>query len=372
MSPVGIGIIGAGAWASLSHVPVIEASESFELRAVSTSRRSTADAAAATFGVRGYDSAQQLVEDPDVELVVVATRVAQHDESVRAVLRAGKAVYCEWPLTVGLAGAEQLAELARATGVRSVVGLQGRYAPEIRYAAQLLAEGYVGRVLGTTMVGSGMVWGGEVASPSQAYWFDDAQGATTLTSAALHALDPLHHLLGEFASLSANLVHGRKSATVVTGGSAIEVTAPDQITVIGTLASGAAASVFYRGGVSRGDNFRWEINGTDGDLVIASPWGNVQTAPLTLSGGRHQQSGVTALTVPEDYLVDVPEALRAGPAKALAQLYADLARDFAGATRTVPDLEHGVRRHILIDAIRRASASGTTQDFSSASAAVAS
>jgi predicted dehydrogenase len=356
MSSVGIGIIGAGAWASVSHIPVIEASGSFELRAISTSRRSTADAAAARLGVRGYDDAQRLIEDPDVELVVVATRVAQHDEAVRAVLRAGKALYCEWPLTTDLAGAEQLAELARESGVRTVVGLQGRYAPEIRYAAQLVSDGYLGRVLGTTMVGSGMVWGGQVASPSQAYWFDEAQGATTLTSAVLHALDPLHHVLGEFDALSANLVRGRTSATVVEDGGAVEVTAPDQVAVIGTLASGAAASVYYRGGTSRGDNFRWEINGTDGDLVLTSAWGNVQTAPLTLSGGRDEATGVAALTVPEKYLVDVPEALRAGPARALAQLYADLARDLASGSRTVPDLEHALRRHRLIEAIRDVSA----------------
>lgn len=365
MSPVGVGIVGAGAWASLSHVPVIESSESFELKAVSTSRRSSADAAAEKFGVRGYDSAQQLIDDPEVELVVVATRVAQHYEPVRAALQAGKAVYCEWPLAPDLATAEQLAELARESGARTVIGLQGRYAPEIRYAAQLIADGYVGRVLGTTMVGSGMVWGGQVESLSQAYWFDESQGATTLASAALHALDPFHHLLGEFDSLSANLVRSRTSATVVEDGSTIDVTAPDQIAVIGTLDSGAAASVFYRGGASRGDNFRWEINGTDGDLVLTSAWGNVQVAPLTLSGGRGEESGVVPLTVPEDYLVDIPEALRAGPAKAQAQLYADLARDIQGNRRTVPDLEHALGRHRLIDAIRRASASGTTQQVAS-------
>jgi predicted dehydrogenase len=336
-----------------------------ELRAVSTSRRSSADAAAAKFGVRGYDNAQDLVDDPAVELVVVATRVSQHPEPVRAALRAGKPVYCEWPLAVDLATAEELAKLAAESGARTVVGLQGRYAPEIRYAAQLLADGYVGRVLGTTMVGSGMVWGGQVESLGQAYWFDESQGATTLTSAVLHALDPFHHLLGEFDSLAANLVRSRTSATVVEDGTAIEVTAPDQIAVVGTLESGAAASVFYRGGASRGDNFRWEINGTDGDLVLTSAWGNVQVAPLTLSGGRGEERGVTPLTVPEEYLVDVPTALREGPARAQAQLYADLARDIETGDRTVPDLEHALSRHRLIDAIRRASASGMTRQIAS-------
>jgi predicted dehydrogenase len=144
MSQVGVGIVGAGTWASLSHIPVIQSSEFFDLRAVSTSRRSSADAAAERFGVRGYDGAQKLVDDPDVDLVVVATQVSQHDQPVRAALEAGNAVYSEWPLAADLATAEQLTELARGTGTRTVVGLQGRYAPEVRYASQLLADGYVG------------------------------------------------------------------------------------------------------------------------------------------------------------------------------------------------------------------------------------
>jgi predicted dehydrogenase len=366
MSPIGVGIIGPGAWASLSHVPVIEASEAFELRAVSTSRRASADAAAQRLGVRGYDNAQQLIDDPDVDLVVVATRVAQHHDLVRTALLSGKPVYTEWPLANGLAEAEQLAALADETQVRTVVGLQGRYAPEVRYAAELMADGYVGRVLGTTMVGSGMVWGGQVESPGQAYWFDEAQGATTLTSAALHALDPLHHLLGEFGFLSANLVRGRTSATLVTDGSEIAVTAPDQIAVTGTLASGAAASVFYRGGASRGDNFRWEINGTEGDLVFTSPWGNFQTAPLTISGGRGEDASVAPLPVPDEYLVDIPESLQNGPAKALSQLYAELARDLQNGVQTVPDAEHALRRHRLIEEIRRSSSTGTAQQITPA------
>jgi predicted dehydrogenase len=216
------------------------------------------------------------------------------------------------------------------------------------------------------MVGSGMVWGGQVESPGQAYWFDEAQGATTLTSAALHALDPLHHLLGEFGFLSANLVRGRTSATLVTDGSEIAVTAPDQIAVTGTLASGAAASVFYRGGASRGDNFRWEINGTEGDLVFTSPWGNFQTAPLTISGGRGEDASVAPLPVPDEYLVDIPESLQNGPAKALSQLYAELARDLQNGVQTVPDAEHALRRHRLIEEIRRSSSTGTAQQITPA------
>lgn len=364
MNPVGVGIIGPGAWASNSHIPVIAAAPSFELRAVSTSRRSSAEAAAARYGVPGYDNHQELINHPGVDLVVVTTRVTQHLELITAALRAGKMVYSEWPLANGLAEAEQLAELARTTGVRTVVGLQGRYAPEVQHARDLIRAGYLGRVLGTTMVGSGMVWGGEVASHGQAYWFDRSQGATTLTSATLHALDPFHFVLGEFDSVAANLVVGRTEATVLEDGSRIPVTAPDQVAIIGTLTSGAAASVFYRGGTSRGDNFRWEINGTEGDLVLTADWGNVQVAQLTLAGGRGADSTVAPIEVPASYTEGVPAELTGMPTGSIAKLYAQLARDLAEGTRTVPDFAHALTRHRFVDTVERSSATGTTQALS--------
>ncbi|MGQ5259952.1 Gfo/Idh/MocA family protein [Micromonospora sp. ZYX-F-536] len=364
MTPTGVGIIGASTsgWASIAHVPAIAATPEFALRAVSTSRASSAQAAAAKYGVPAYHDHRQLIAHPDVDLVVVSVKVTEHLKLISAALDAGKMVYSEWPLGNGLAEAQQLADQAAKAGVRTVVGLQGRYAPEVRLARDLIRDGYVGTVLGTTMVGSGMAWGGAVADPAQAYWFDNANGASPLTSATLHALDPLHVVLGEFDSVAANLVVGRKQATLADG-SSIPVTVPDQVAVIGTLTGGAAASVFYRGGASRGDNFRWEINGTEGDLVLTADWGNVQVAQLTLAGGRGTDGAVRPLEVPASYLDGVPAELSRSVAGGVARLYRQLARDLADDIRTVPDFAHALGRHRLIDAVERASATGTTQSL---------
>ncbi|ATO14162.1 oxidoreductase [Micromonospora sp. WMMA2032] len=362
MKQTGVGIIGPGAWASVSHLPAIAASPSFDLRAVSTSRRSSAEAAAARYGVPGYDDHRDLINHPGVDLVVVAVQVTQHFELISAALEAGKMVYSEWPLANGLAEAERLAELARQAGVRTVVGLQGRYAPEVRHARDLIRDGYVGEVLGTTLVGSGMVWGG-VANRSQAYWFDNTNGATPLTSATLHALDPVHVVLGEFDKVAANLVVARKETTIAEDGTRIPVTVPDQVALIGTLTSGAAASVFYRGGASRGDNLRWEINGSDGDLVLTSDWGNMQVAQLTLAGGRGADTTATTIEVPASYSDGIPADLARTPAGSVARLYAQLARDLADGTHTVPDFAHALNRHRLIDAVERSSATGIAQSL---------
>ncbi|MFB7272890.1 Gfo/Idh/MocA family protein [Streptomyces sp. NPDC056244] len=363
MSPLGVGIIGANTsgWASIAHVPAIAASPDFELRAVSTTRRSSAEAAAARYGVPGYDNHRELLAHPGVDLVVVSVKVPEHFELISAAIEAGKAVYSEWPLGNGLAEAERLTELAEKAGVRTIAGLQGRYAPEVRYARDLIRDGYLGRVIGTTMVGSGMVWGPEVPTRAGAYIFDNANGVTPLTSAFSHAADPLNHVLGEFQTLTANLVAGRKETRITEDDGTAPVTAPDQVAVIGTLDGGAAASVFYRGGTSRGDNFRWEINGTEGDLVITADWGNMQVANLTLAGGRGADTAVAPLDVPDSYSGDGPAELLRSMGGNVARLYARLARDLAEGTHTVPDFAHALSRHRLIDTIERASATGTVQ-----------
>jgi predicted dehydrogenase len=362
MNQIGVGIIGAsaGGWASIGHVPALKALPEYELRVISTTRRSSADRAAEQFGVPvAFDNHQDLIDHPGIDLVVVSVRVTEHLKLVSAALDAGKMVYCEWPLGNGLAEATELAARAEAAGVRTVVGLQDRYSPAVRRARELIDSGYLGRVLGTTLVGSGMVWGPEVADHGQAYWFDDAQGASPLTSPTMFALDALEFVLGDLAALSANLVVGRREATVLADGSRIPVTVPDQVAVIGTLSGGAAVSLFYRGGASRADNFRWEINGTDGDLVLSSSWGNMQVAELSLAGGTGADTGVTTIPIPAD--AEDGAATLAGPPANVARLYRGLARDLREGTHTVPDFAHALSRHRLIDAIEQAARTGATQ-----------
>lgn len=172
----------------------------------------------------------------------------------------------------------------------------------------------------------------------------------------------MNFALGDFAGVSANLVTGRKEVRVADEGITIPVTVADQVSVTGTLRGGAAVSVFYRGGFSRGDNLRWEINGTEGDLVLTAPGidGNLQVADLRLEGGRGGDTTVAEITVPDGYFNSVPRAL-AGPPQNVAQTYAHLAKDLREGTHTVPGFAHALERHLLVDAIERASQSGSTQ-----------
>ena len=159
-----VGIIGANpdrGWAAQAHIPALRSlSEDFEITALSTSRRESADAASELFGVpAAFDNHQDLVNSPAVDVVAVTVKVPHHLELATAALGAGKAIYCEWPLGNGSHEAETLVRLAKDKGVLAVAGLQARSAPAVAYVRDLIEQGYVGEVLSTTLIGSGMRWG---------------------------------------------------------------------------------------------------------------------------------------------------------------------------------------------------------------------
>src|SRR5204862_1044676 len=184
-------------------------SDDFEITALSTTRRESADTAGKLFDVPDvFDNHHQLVNSPEVDVVAVTVKVPYHLELATAALEAGKAVYCEWPLGNGLHEAETLAALATNQAVLAVAGLQARSAPAVAYVRDLVEKGYVGEILSTTLVGSGMGWGPTV-EPFNAYLNDKRNGATMLSIAVGHTADALCYCLGEVRELSATMAMRR-------------------------------------------------------------------------------------------------------------------------------------------------------------------
>src|SRR5437899_4525094 len=204
-SMLGVGIIGVSpvrGWAATAHIPALRALPNYEIRALSAHSGESARAAGEAFGVSAvFSDHEQLVAQPEVDVVAVAVKVPHHRQLVSAALSAGKAVYCEWPLGRDLDDALAMAALAAEQGVRTVVGLQARQAPAIEFVQEVVRDGYVGEVLSTTMVGLSVP--GDSVVKANAYMLDNTNGANLLTIAVGHSLDTLNFVLGEFAELSA-------------------------------------------------------------------------------------------------------------------------------------------------------------------------
>jgi predicted dehydrogenase len=361
LSKLGVGIIGVSptrGWAATAHIPALRALPNYDIRALSARSAESARAAGEVFGVGTvFSDHEQLVGQPDIDVVAVTVKAPHHRELVSAALAAGKAVYCEWPLGRDLDDARAMAALAAEQSVRTVVGLQARQAPAIEFIQELLIDGYVGEVLSTTMVG--MSVSGDVVGQPNAYMLDKSSGANVLTIAVGHSLDLLNFVLGEFADLSALSDLRRPLITIEGTGEQVVKTAADQIAVIGTLMSGATASIHVREAVAGGTGFLWEINGTDGTLRITADEAQPQIFPLTVAGanGRNEPA---ELAVPDALIQRWPAltSLEGAPAFNVGRAYAAFAADIDNGTHTVPDFADAVRRHEVIAAIERSAASG--------------
>jgi predicted dehydrogenase len=358
-----VGIIGANpdrGWAAQAHIPALASlSDDFEITALSTTQRESANAASELFGVpAAFDNHQDLVNSPAVDVVSVTVKVPHHLELASAALSAGKAVYCEWPLGNGLKEAETLAALAKKQGVLAVVGLQARSAPSVAYASDLIEQGFVGEVLSTTVIGSGMGWGPTV-EPFNAYLNDKKNGATMLSIALGHTADALCYCLGEVRELSATMAMRRETFTIAGTGESKPMNAEDQVGVTGLLNGGVAFSIHYRGGVSRGTNLLWEINGSEGDLQLTATGGQAQIWEMDVRGGKGVQSSLEILPVPEQYRWSSPQG--AGPSTNVAQAYARFALDYREGTHSCPTFDDAVTRHRMLNAIETAAATGQRQ-----------
>src|SRR5215813_15508624 len=248
-----VGIVGANpsrGFAAVAHIPALQALPDFEICAVCTTRQESADAAARHYEVPlAFCDAAKLAQHPDVDLVTVSGKVPDHYLPVMAAIEAGKHVYCEWPLGRNTEEAVRMRNAANRKGIHHAVGLQGQVSPAINYTRDLIADGYVGRVLSATMVGCAPNWGPTI---DRAYQADQTNGANLLTITGGHTIDALCYCLGEFSELAAFVVSQRDRIPLEETGELIAKTSPDQLVVNGIVRDGAVVSFQVRGGMNRG------------------------------------------------------------------------------------------------------------------------
>jgi predicted dehydrogenase len=143
-------------WASRSHLRYLQHTSLYQISALQNSSKAAADAAAKEFkleGVATHDSPTSIASDPNVNIVAISVNVPQHYDLIRPALEAGKDVFSEWPLARNLSEAQELVQLAKEKGVRTMVGLQARQNPSILKAKEFVAAGKLGKITSTTMFG---------------------------------------------------------------------------------------------------------------------------------------------------------------------------------------------------------------------------
>lgn len=229
---VGVGLIGAGSFASGVLLPQLRGL-AVDLRGVVTASGLTARDVAEKHGFEYMaSSAEELLSDPGIDVIVIATRHDEHARLAAAALRAGKAVFVEKPLALDEVSLEDVVEAAR-TGGQLLVGFNRRFAPATVFLRERLERTAGARIV-HLRVNAGAV-------PRESWVHDLEVGGGRLVGEGCHFIDLALHLAGSPAVevMAAGI-----------GGDDPDAELQDNVQVTLRCADGSLASVLY---TSKGD-----------------------------------------------------------------------------------------------------------------------
>jgi predicted dehydrogenase len=146
-----IGIIGAGFIVQECHIPAY-LKAGFPVSGIASRSLESARRVAERFQLpKAYHSVDELLSDPEVEVVDIAVPPHEQLEVIRKVAKAGKHILAQKPIAMNLSQARQIVRICQEAGVKLIVNQNGRFDPAIQAAKSLLDQGYIGKPVMATI-----------------------------------------------------------------------------------------------------------------------------------------------------------------------------------------------------------------------------
>jgi len=381
-----VGVVGAGlnhspdgreGWAVRAHIPALKAlPELYEVVAVCTTRIATASESARHFDVpHAFDSVERMVTElPDLDIVCVSVRPAYHHKVAMVALQAKKHVYCEHPMAASTQQAQEMYDLARKNGVRTMVGHQSHYQPAALHMAELVRQGFIGRPL---TFGSSYFNGNYIAPrPSHRQWLFQPEMGGHPGYRSGHTLEHIMAVLGQnVTEICADMAIKVPERPAIDTGETIRSNQVDNMNyllrvgddVMGTLQVSLTA---WFGTVDR-----FELYGTEGMLLLTSGGspqvslqgsghGDPSWGTLELYGARVEMEALLASATPPERLqrqfelIPIPERhvyvssdeMGGRRTFEVAQAWSAFAQAIHEGGRCAPDFGDVLKIHYVLDA----------------------
>lgn len=361
MPKLGIAIVGTGMIGAVHRRAALLAGA--DIRGVAASSPQRALEVAQSWNVpRAYRDIEEVVADPQVQVVHVCTPNHLHHPMAQAALQAGKHVICEKPLATTLEDAEALAALAAATGLIATVPFVYRYHPVVREARARIAQGD----LGPLHLIHGSYLQDWLLDPASNNWrVNPALGGASRVFADIgsHWCDLVEWVSGErFTEVSAafdtviaerSTDTGQSFTTAVTGGAMQAVASEDVAAAMfrtgaGTLASLTVSQV----SAGRRNRLWFEIDGAKASVAF-----NQEDAERLWIGLPDQREeifvrGPGAGSAEQRRLSVLPAGHAQGYGHCFEAFVADTYRAIEGERpEGLPTFEDGVRSALIVDRV---------------------
>jgi predicted dehydrogenase len=311
-----------------------------EVVAVATSREETAAAAARDIGTSFWTTdVEELVTQPNVDLVDCVTPDDAHASVSIAALRAGKHVFCEKPLARTVEEAGAMLEAARVSGRVNAVAFPVRFAPAVLRARRFVDDGLLGRPISfrSSLLHSGYV---DPARPTS--WRLDADRAAggALFDLGAHNVDLIRFLVGEFASVTSRVETVVPERPVAPGSEETRPVEVDDVSIaLAELEGGAVGTLeFSRVATGITEGPLLEVHGTDGAFRLDG------LKPNRLEVfDRSRDEGFREILVPERW-----------PRLGFVPLQYEVARAVVDGRPAAITFEDGYRAQVVLESIRTA------------------
>ncbi|TMJ12702.1 MAG: Gfo/Idh/MocA family oxidoreductase [Bacillati bacterium ANGP1] len=271
---VGWGVVGLGIHAVGRMLPVLRRSRRARLIGVYSRRQDVTHDIAARCGVRGYETFDDVLRDPEIQVVYLATPHDVHAEQTLRCAAAGKHVLVEKPMALSVEDAAAMVRACAGAGVQLYVGFHLRFHPAHRQARAVVASGQIGD----------LVWAEarwlSFRDPDTGWRLDPHRsGGTLLTARGVHLIDLIRYVCrAEFRTISG-----------LSDGLRPEHPADDLTAAMGTLSSGGVAHLVCSRLVPGAVN-SLEIYGTHGTIVCRDTLGAEPGGTLTVCIGSEERA----------------------------------------------------------------------------------
>ena len=355
-----VGVIGAGAIATLRHMPAFRRCQdegTAELVAVADPMPGAAAAAGARFGVPGVYADYQELLAHGVDAVSICTPNLYHEPITLAALDAGKHVLCEKPIAMNADGARRMYDRAREIGAITAVNFRYRFIPAAWFARDLIAGGELGEIYHIYA----HYFNGSLADPATPIAWRQARaesGSGALGDLASHIIDLCRYWVGEIASVQGHL-RTFTTERPTPGGGTSTVDVDDASTSILRFASGGEAVInASRNGFGHNNYQRIEVYGSKGSLIYEIEKADIGGTELRLclGAGQARYNAFATVPVPVIYLAGNPE-------RAMTDFIAAIRSN----TPMSPDFADGLRCQEVLDAVELSAKEGGWIDLPPAS-----
>ena len=362
---LGFGYIGRAHACAVRDIPLYydDADFSAEITHVCTSKIETARKAASILGAKPVADFREITENPDIDVVDVASPNDKHLAQLLSAIKHGKHIYCDKPLCANEAEAAQIAGALKSYSGISQMTLQFRFFPATIRAKQLIEEGRLGEIL--EFHGSFPHSGSADPKTPLKWKLSGAAGGGVAADLGSHIFDLLHWLLGDFDSVSAatRIVYPERPSAD-NPSKMVKVDAEDDLVTLVRLKNGALGTV-SASKIATGteDGITFTVHGTKGALMLKAMdldrlYFYDNTAPGAPFGGVR---GWTAIDCGQRYAKPaVFPASKAviGWVRGHIHCYYSFLRAVSDGKAADPSLEQGILIQNLLSKIKESAASG--------------